>query len=430
MIHHSLNRREFLTTSLAASAATLVRAESQSPASAAAQANAEIWRRFIDPYGIMIDFADLDGHVSLPTPEECRDGKPNALGWWSPIENGAMFNGLYVEAALLRWKRTGDAKDADHARRLMEGLLLLNSISEVKGFVGRGVSTDGKSHYPMGSNDQTLPWFLGLWRYWKSDLATPEEKQRIRKHLEETAKEIIRLDWRMPAEPPFGTRGSFRGHHFEEVARMLFTLQMLHDVTGDQHWSDLYEAEQTNRGGVHQLTKLEICGEGMAFFYAKTHNWTSCTAVGALRGLWEMEKDPKRKETYRRGLVASASLAAESLSLAQKFDPADSSTFVMDWRVMNADWKPQKSERDAQELAMQQLKPFMRLAPRRGRETAYIREPTSAAWIVTLSPDSEPIKKRLYELNQVITRYDYTKLYYSQFFWSEMAWERLQILGL
>jgi hypothetical protein len=79
---------------------------------------------------------------------------------------------------------------------------------------------------------------------------------------------------------------------------------------------------------------------------------------------------------------------------------------------------------------MQQLKPFMRLAPRRGRETAFIREPTSAAWIVTLSPDSEPIKKRLYELNQVITRYDYTKLYYSQFFWSEMAWERLQILGL
>lgn len=49
---------------------------------------------------------------------------------------------------------------------------MLNSISEVKGFVGRGMSTDGKSHYPMGSNDQTMPWFLGLWRYWEAGVAT------------------------------------------------------------------------------------------------------------------------------------------------------------------------------------------------------------------------------------------------------------------
>lgn len=29
--------------------------------------------------------------MSLPTPEECREGRPNALGWWAPNENGAMF---------------------------------------------------------------------------------------------------------------------------------------------------------------------------------------------------------------------------------------------------------------------------------------------------------------------------------------------------
>ncbi len=426
----SLNRRQFLTTSLAASGAALVHAESRSTASAAEQAHAEIWRRFIDPYGIMIDFADLDGRVSLPTPEECRDGKPNALGWWSPIENGAMFNGLYLEAALHRWQRTGSEKDADQARRLMKGLLLLNSISEVKGFVGRGVSTDGKSHYPMGSNDQTLPWFLGLWRYWKSTLATAEEKKQIRQHMEETALEIIRLGWQMPAEAPFHKRGSFRGHHFEEVARMLFTLKMLHTLTGEQRWLELYEEELANRGGEHQLTKLEITEKGMVFFYAKTHNWTSCTAVGALRGLWEMEADAKRKEAYRKGLIASASLAAESLSLTKQFDPADSSTFVMDWRVMNVDWKPQKTEQEAQELALRQLKPFMKLAPRRGRETALVREPTAASWIVTLSPDVEQVRKSLPALHQVIAHYDYTRLYYSQFFWSEMTWERLQRLGL
>lgn len=60
-------------------------AEPATAAAAAEQAHAEIWRRFMDRHGVMIDFAAMDGSLSLPTPEECRDGKPNALGWWSPI---------------------------------------------------------------------------------------------------------------------------------------------------------------------------------------------------------------------------------------------------------------------------------------------------------------------------------------------------------
>jgi len=393
---------------------------------AAEQAHTEIWRRFIDEYGIMIDFADMDGKVSLPTPEECRAGKPNALGWWAPIENGAMFNGLYMDAAILRWKRTKSADDATKALKLMEGLILLNSISDVKGFVGRGVSTDGKSHYPMGSNDQTLPWFLGLWRYWESGIATDAEKARIAKHLVETAEEIVRLGWKMPAEAPFGTRGSFEGFHFEEASRMLFTTRMLHRVTGDAKWRVMYLAELEKRGGEHNLTKRELCANGMKFFYARTHNWTSCTAVGALRGLWELEDDATLKADFAKGLIASAKLAAESLALARQWDNSDTSVFEMNWRVMNAGWKPQKTEIEAQDLAHAQLKSFIKMAPRRTKETAFIREPSAAAWIVTLSPDTELLKQQLSAVEQVITSYDYTKLYYSQFFWVDAARERLK----
>jgi hypothetical protein len=395
------------------------------PAKAAEQAHREIWRRFIDEYGIMIDFADMDGKVSLPTPEECKAGKPNALGWWAPIENGAMFNGLYMDAAVNRWKRTKSAEDAGKARKLMEGLLLLNSISEVKGFVGRGVSTDGKSHYPMGSNDQTMPWFLGLWRYWESELATPEEKVRIAKHLVETAEEIVRLGWQMPAELPFKVRGSFNGFHFEEAARMLFTMKMLHRVTGDEKWRTMYEAELAKRGGEKNLSKRELCAGGMVFWYSKNHNWTSCAAVGGLRGLWELETDAAIKADFAKGLAASAKLASEWLSLAKKFDNADTSYFEMDWRVMNKDWKEQGTETEAQDLAQAQMRVFSKLAPRRGKETAFIREPTAAAWIVTLTADLEQLKQLAPAVEGVITHYDYPKLYYSQFFWVEMAWERL-----
>ena len=308
----------------------------------------------------------------------------------------------------------------------MQGLLLLNSISDVKGFVGRGVSTDGKSHYPMGSNDQTLPWFLGLWRYWQSGIATDAEKAKITEHLKTTAEEIVRLGWKMPAEVPFGTRGSFEGFHFEETARKLFTMKMLHAVTGDAKGQKAYLDELAKRGGEKQLTKRELCAGGMVFFYAKTHNWTSCTAVGALRALWELETDAALKADYARGLVASAKLAAEALPLAQKWDNADTSPFEMNWRVMNADWKPQTTEKEAQELAMVQLKTFLKASPRRSKETAFVREPTAAAWIVTLCPDATVLNTHAPEVEKVIARYDFTKLYYSQFFWVEMAWERLK----
>ena len=419
-----MNRRSFITTTLAASCAASLRADDS--ATAAGQAHREIWRRFIDKYGIMIDFADLDGSVSLPTPEELRDCKPNALGWWSPIENGAMFNGLYMDAAILRWKRTKSSEDAAKARKLMEGLLLLNSISEVKGFVGRGVSTDGKSHYPMGSNDQSSPWFLGLWRYLDSGLATDEERKRITKHLVETTDAIVAMKWQMPAEQPFGRRGGFGGFTFDSAPRMLFVCKLLHAVTGDAKWDKLYRDALAERGGKENRTRLEVCEHGMVFEYARYHTWTSCTCVGAVRALWEMEKDEAVRTAYAKGLQASADLAFKSLPMAEKFDNADTSHFEMDWRVMNKDWKPQQTEMEAQDLAHLQLKNYLKVSPRRAKETEFVREPTAAAWVVTLAPDAAILKQRAADVERVIAHYDYTRLYYSQFFWVDAAWERLQ----
>ncbi len=392
---------------------------------AAESAHREIWRRFIDSHGVMIDFADMDGSVSLPTPEECKLGKPNALGWWSPIENGAMFNGLYMDAAVNRWKLTKSPEDASKARKLMEGLLLLNSISDVKGFVGRGVSTDGKSHYPMGSNDQTLPWFLGLWRYFDSGLATNEEKQRITRHLADTAEAILAMNWQMPAEQPFGKRGGFLGFTFDSAPRLLFTCKALHAVTGDPKWDKLYREALTTRGGKENRSRLEACEHGMVFEYAKYHSWTSCTCVGAVRALWEMEQDEAIRAAYARGLQASADLAFQSLPSAERFDNATTTAFQMDWRVMNSDWKPQQNEQESENLAHLQLRNFLKVAPRRAEENAFIREPTAAAWIVTLAPDPAILKERTAAVERVISHYDYTKLYYSQFFWVESAWLRL-----
>jgi len=429
-----MNRRRFVASGLTATASAALLPQAftaeRTVASAAEQAHAEIWRRFVDRHGVMIDFADFDGSVSLPTPEECRAGKPNALGWWSPIENGPMFNGLYMDAAVNRWRHTRADADAAKARRLMEGLLLLASVSEVRGMVARGVSTDGRSHYPMGSNDQMSPWFLGLWRYLDAGLATKDERTRITAKLVEVADAIVKLNWAIPAEPPFNKRGSFAGFEFDSAPRLLFVCKLLHAVTGDAQWDTRYRTALTETGGPDKLTRLQICERGMVFHYAKYHSWTSCTCVGALRGLWEMEKDEATRVAYARGLQASADLALKSLPLAECFDHADPSRFEMDWRkAMLPLWKPQTTEKEAQDLALAQLREFLKAAPRRAKETEFIREPTAAAWVVTLAPDATVLKQRAPAIERVIARYDYAKLHYSQFFWVEAAWWRVKTAG-
>ena len=389
-------------------------------------AHTEIWNRFVDRNGVILDFTGLDGNVPLPSPAECRAGKPNALGWFQPAENGAMFTGLYLDAALNRWRITNSPADAEKARRLMRGLLRLNSVSKVKGFVARGISSDGRSHFPMGSNDQTLPWILGLWQYLRSDLATTDEQDEIKGRLTDTIRAIIANLWRMPAEEPFGSRGSFAGHHFDDVTRMLLSLKILASLSDNPEWDRNYHAELQRKVGPQSLTKRAICESGMSFFYAKTHHWTSCGSVAALRALWEIETDPDLRTVYAEGLRRSADLAAQSLDLCDRFDPAIPSKFSTDWRAtMLPLWHPQSTEQEAVDLALLQLKEFARASPGRNRETAFIREGTAAAWIVTLDPDPERVNRHSSTIRRIASSLPYRQLHCSTFFWIEAACLRL-----
>lgn len=88
-------------------------------------------------------------------------------------------------------------------------------------------------------------------------------------------------------------------------------------------------------------------------------------------------------------------------------------------------WKPQKTEKEAQELAELQVRAFGKVSPRRHKEAAFIREPTAAAWIVTLAPEAKSVKPHVEAIDRMLARYDYKGLYYSTYFWIECAWWRL-----
>ena len=117
------------------------------------KAHSALWANRIDKHGLILDYIG-----EIPTPEDCALGRPNAIGWWSPIENGPMFTGLYLPAACERARRTGAESDKANARRLAQGLLKCASVSDVPGMIVRGMATDGRS--PVSYTHLTLPTIL------------------------------------------------------------------------------------------------------------------------------------------------------------------------------------------------------------------------------------------------------------------------------
>ncbi|MDZ4800890.1 MAG: hypothetical protein SGI92_22250 [Bryobacteraceae bacterium] len=67
-----------------------------------------------------------------------------------------------------RSQRTRSAVAREEARKVAGGLLRLASAGSTPGFVARRAVADGKTHYAAGSDDQTFPWFYGLWHYARS----------------------------------------------------------------------------------------------------------------------------------------------------------------------------------------------------------------------------------------------------------------------
>ncbi|HSI14131.1 MAG TPA: hypothetical protein VK961_18935 [Chthoniobacter sp.] len=413
-------------------------------ADAAQVVHDEIWRRFIDEYGILVDYTDLDGHFPRATAEECREGKPNALGWWTPTENGSMFNGMYMDAIVHRWKLSRAGADKEKARTLMKGLLRLSTLGPI-GFIARNVADDGKTPYPMGSNDQTGPWFYGLWRYVHEGLATSEERDIIVDQMVAVATVLAANRWLMPcntgAPSPF--RGSFAGFSWETAPRLLFVLKAMHELTRDAKWADMYQKAVEERGTpplppsapgapaatpFPQQSRLEICRKGMEFHGRWRHSWTCASGIICLRGLWEMETNASYLRAYAQGLSASLQLATESLPIARQFDKASTAVCLIDWRELNAWWQPQHSEMDAVNVAERQAKELGRLSPRRWAEFNQVRESLFAAWIVTMCPDRSLVEPHRAAILEAIQHFDYKRLYYSQFFPAEAAAYRLQLL--
>ncbi len=387
------------------------------------QAHLEIWRNRVDKYGIIHDYVG-----EIPTPEDCSLGKPNAIGWWSPIENGPMFTGLYLPAACERARRNRDAIDRANAQRLAMGLLKCASVSDVSGFIARGVGTDGRCHYPLGSDDQTHPWFYGLHAYMMSGLPTAEEREQIVGKMKEVADVLESVAWKCPCDGAFKGqfRGAFKGHLFRDAARYLFMLRAMFDVTDEPIWLARYRKALVECPANCDRTRVEICATGYAADREAIKNidtnqlWIYVGSQGSLARLIGMETDESLRSQYRAGLIANAKNAFASIEAYKTFDNNDTKVFGnANWREVYATWYPQATQADAERLS--RIADKTKRGERKHYECYYMRNPLAAASIVALTGDGG----RREAVERAIRHYDYSKLNMSEFFFAECAYYAL-----
>ncbi|MCY2995601.1 MAG: hypothetical protein NTY19_48290 [Planctomycetota bacterium] len=387
------------------------------------QAHAALWSKLVDGYGVIHDFVG-----ELPTPEDCALGRPNAIGWWSPIENGPMFTGLYLPAACERARRSGAPADQANARRLARGLLKCASVSGVPGFIARGLGTDGKCHYPLGSDDQTQPWFYGLHAYAKSDIPTADERRQVADKLTEVANVLEATGWKCPCDGAFRGqfRGAFQGHLFRDAVRYLFMLRAMHDVTGDRVWLERYQQALAERPAHSDKTRVEICALGYPADREAIKSideyglWIYVGSQGSLAKLVAMETEEAIRKHYRAGLAVNAQNALAAIAAHATFDNNDTKVFGnANWRAVYSTWFPQPTQADAAKLS--EIADKAKRGDRKHYEARYMRNPLAAAAVVALAGDG-PARETI---ERALRHYDYAKLNMAEFFFAECAYYAL-----
>lgn len=389
-----------------------------SPEQAVRQAHAELCGRLLSPQGLLWDYVG-----ELPTPKDCGECRPNAMGWWSPIENGPMFTGPWLASMCARARRTGAAADRELCRKLADGLLLAASVSDVPGMIARGVGTDGRCHYPFGSLDQTLPWYFGLYAYWRSGLADAGQTRRIRDKMLEVARAMEAKGWQVPTDGTF--RGNFCGdftHNdlaFRGATHFLFLLRALAEVSGDARYMEEYNKARRAPCAPASQPREDVCAAGCLVDREKYDCdgmgvWIYVAAQGCLAELHRLESDPVVKAKYRLGLDRTAEAVRRTMAWSRDWRNTREVPFrYANWRT-GYRWKEQKTHRDALGVAGSGNPEI--LGTRKELERRQVSCPLSAAAICAYAGRYRD------EVERTLCRYDYSTVNISEFFHAEIAW--------
>ncbi|MBM3859349.1 MAG: hypothetical protein FJ395_06830 [Verrucomicrobia bacterium] len=366
------------------------------------------------------------GIALLESPAEIAQGRvlgeQRPYGYGSGIEDMAYQTGMLLFALCDAGEATGDTYFAELARRAFKGLKLMSTISPVEGFVPRGPHpADGKTYYKDSSLDQHSLYVCGLWRYYRSRLASPAEKEVIRDIVGKVTRRLENAQWIIKVEDgsaPSKAGGSMLRWEPTSATLLLMMLAAAHDVTGDAHWKDEYDRFSREQDGRRwALIAKEIDRN-------REHRYTLFMNQHALRAetLRRIETSAEHKAVLRRHLEATA-------------EDMLSAPYFRAWRSL--DWLGEESWEDAskKEVANAYLQPLgvtldspvtvmdlwrkfdlNRLSPPalRGRRNRYepiaLTTPAMVWQIALLSQKPELVRQVQAAVREMLERVDFNKI--------------------
>lgn len=385
----------------------------------------KVWERFIRmPEGHLLDYAGYGGEVIYPSAEECRTSNPNALGWWTPIENGAFFGGLYAYALIKEYNRFPNEQTKKEIEILMNGLYLLEEVGKVDGFIARGVADDGVSHYLFSSDDQLLPWVRAVYAYSKSNVCT--DKKDAKKRLLRVLCAIRSYGWNIPTDIDGFFRGNPMTQHsdWRNVTSLLQLAAILADLTKDaEDWAFFEKiADEIPPGGA--VTRTEIASYGyapdMISFLGTKQTWICLGNHLGLEILAELDK--KRSELYLCGMRQNGAAALGVISDMNKYDNSHEG-FDINWRRLCAryeDWN--NDPKRAVSIAMKEWELLnSEVAPHKNQENHVLGNALFASWVAVTSPDTRVAKEAYKRLCENAERVDWDSLHLPYAFVAEAA---------
>ena len=371
------------------------------------EVNMRLEREFISTDGLVLDYVG-----DIPSAGDIAELIPNAMGWWTPIENGSMFTGDWLPALMAE----GSQKKV-LVERCVRGLIKMSEVSDVPGFIARGTGLDGKSHYPCGSNDQTDPWFFGLLEYCRWPYADSVLKAHVIERLLHVAKALEANGWGVPCDGAF--KGENRGNllarlmPFHGRTRLLYTLKSLHLLTGDAHWGKQYGSIKS--GGI---ADIEAGGEidSRCFKYCFGDGaWIYVSSAHMLARLIELEDNALDRARMQKGLLHYAARVAHLMEHRKKYDNAKIRPFrYANWRE-GYNWRPQKTQKEAEAVAFSPKREV--LGDRKEQERKFMSVPLAAAAICALA-DRDKYHDAILA---TLLHYDYATPNISEFFHAAIA---------
>jgi len=261
-------------------------------------AASELWSRFHLPGSDLVYDIPLTSPDQLPTAEEVAECAPNCSGWGTGMEDCALNGGFLLDGLVAEHGATASADSASRARKVFCGLVDLATVSGTRGFVGRGFAPGSSTVYPNSSADQFTAFVFGVWRYARSSIATPAERDAAAGLLADVADLVLASSDNIPRSDLrpsiFGNTSSVTP---DRACRLLQIYSAASDLTADERWQRHYD------------DRLESQGRARARCYYGPDPWSADRPVypvlqnqAAFHQLFQMESRPEIRGLFARAL--------------------------------------------------------------------------------------------------------------------------------